>query len=62
MPQRTRFTPARLTRSPTALEEEFSAPMPTMHPASNMHPLARIHRKENPRAWKDAVVDKANGL
>ncbi|KAH3834040.1 hypothetical protein DPMN_107358 [Dreissena polymorpha] len=62
MPQRTRFTPAILTRSPTALEEEFSAPMPTMPPASTMHPLVRIHRKENPRAWKDALGDKANGM
>ncbi|KAH3864356.1 hypothetical protein DPMN_027373 [Dreissena polymorpha] len=36
MPQRTRFTPARLRRSPTALEEEFSAPITTMPPASTM--------------------------
>ncbi|KAH3824898.1 hypothetical protein DPMN_126756 [Dreissena polymorpha] len=39
MSQCTRFNPDRLTRSSTALEEEFSAPMPTMPPASTMHPL-----------------------
>ncbi|KAH3824868.1 hypothetical protein DPMN_126722 [Dreissena polymorpha] len=54
--------PDRLTRSSTALEEEFSTPMPTMPPASTMHPLARFHRKENPRAWKDALGDKAKGM
>ncbi|KAH3824831.1 hypothetical protein DPMN_126684 [Dreissena polymorpha] len=61
MSQCTRFNPDRLTRSSTALEE-FSAPMPTMPPPSTMHPLARIHRKENSRAWKDALGDKASGM
>jgi len=39
--------------------------MPLTKPGSNttgMHPLARIHRKDNPRLWKEALGDKANGM
>ncbi|KAH3842242.1 hypothetical protein DPMN_115739 [Dreissena polymorpha] len=44
-PQPIRFTSARLTRSPTALEEELSAPMPTMPPCLQ-HSLPRSHPPE----------------
>lgn len=62
MPHNTRFMPPKAKR---LQEDEFTEPMPLTRTNSNhanLPPLARIHRKDNPRAWKEAFGEGANGM
>lgn len=61
MPHNTRFMRPKSRRSP---EEEYTEPMPLTRNNPNyatLTPLARIHRKDNPKAWKEAFGDKMIG-
>lgn len=63
MPHNTRYMPPKSRQRPE--EEEFTEPLSLSRNNSNLaslHPLARIHRKDNPRAWKDAFGDNTNGM
>jgi len=62
MPHNTRFMPPKSRRTP---EDDMTEPMPLTRTNSNMAkmpPLARIHRKDNPKAWKDAFGEMANEM
>ncbi|KAL4230764.1 hypothetical protein ACF0H5_011139 [Mactra antiquata] len=60
MPRNTRFMPPKSRQK----YEEYTEPMPLTRNNMNsaMTPLQRIHRKDNPRAWRDAFGDNGNGM
>lgn len=60
MPHNTRFMPPKSKQKLM----EYTEPMPLTRSNTNtaMTPLARIHRKDNPRAWRDAFGDNGNGM
>ena len=61
MPHNTRYMPPKSRQKSL---QEFTEPLVISRNANHasLPPLARIHRKDNPRAWKEAFGDRTNGM